>query len=187
MYAATATFFECLTGHKPYEGDDIAELALQHVDAPVPAEEAPKAVRELIRRGLAKDPRERPAQADAFVGDLEAAAGAAYGPAWEERGRGRLAALVALLPLLLPSACPRWSWSAYWRSSGAPHGTGRTAHPLRHSAHGHRPLRVRLTLTGHRAEARHPLRAGRSLMTRICTFVRQGIPAPGVPTATPVA
>ncbi|MCK8433157.1 serine/threonine protein kinase [Streptomyces sp. D2-8] len=104
VYAATATFFECLTGHKPYAGDNIAELALQHVDAPVPAEEAPEAVRELIRRGLAKDPWERPAQADAFVGELEAAAGAAYGPDWEERGRGRLAALVALLPLLLPSA-----------------------------------------------------------------------------------
>ncbi|MFF8391983.1 protein kinase [Streptomyces sp. NPDC016172] len=104
VYAATATFFECLTGHKPFAGDNIAELALQHVDAPVPADQAPEAVRELIRRGLAKDPRERPAQADAFVGELEAAAGAAYGPDWEERGRGRLAALVALLPLFLPSA-----------------------------------------------------------------------------------
>ncbi|MFE7899407.1 serine/threonine-protein kinase [Streptomyces sp. NPDC057424] len=104
VYAATATFFECLTGHKPYAGDNLAELALQHVDAPVPVEEAPQEVRELVRRGLAKDPGERPAQAGAFVRELEAAAGAAYGPGWEERGRGRLAALVALVPLLLPSA-----------------------------------------------------------------------------------
>ncbi|MEU7061355.1 serine/threonine-protein kinase [Streptomyces sp. NPDC046197] len=104
VYAATATFFECLTGHKPYAGDNLAELALQHVDAPIPADEAPEAVRELVRRGLAKDPGERQAGAGAFVTELEAAAGAAYGPDWEERGRGRLAALVALLPLLLPSA-----------------------------------------------------------------------------------
>ncbi|MEW2117365.1 serine/threonine-protein kinase [Streptomyces sp. NPDC005474] len=104
VYAATATFFECLTGHKPYLGDNLAELALQHVDAPVPADEAPEAVRELIRRGLAKDPRQRPSQAEEFVIELEEVAGAAYGPDWEERGRGRLAALVALLPLLLPSA-----------------------------------------------------------------------------------
>ncbi|MFD9323877.1 serine/threonine-protein kinase [Streptomyces sp. NPDC060053] len=103
VYAVTATFFECLTGHKPYGGENLAELALQHVDAPIPAEEAPEAVRELVRRGLAKDPRERPAQAEEFVAQLEAAAGTAYGPDWEERGRGRLAALVALLPLLLPS------------------------------------------------------------------------------------
>ncbi|MFF6781219.1 protein kinase [Streptomyces sp. NPDC012510] len=104
VYAATATFFECLTGHKPYAADNLAALALQHVDAPVPAEETPEPVRELVRRGLAKDPEERPAQAEAFVRELEAAADAAYGPDWEERGRGRLAALVALLPLLLPSA-----------------------------------------------------------------------------------
>ncbi|NUP20659.1 MAG: serine/threonine protein kinase [Streptomyces sp.] len=108
VYAATATFFECLTGRKPYTGDHLAELALQHVEAPVPAEEVPEevpeAVRELVRRGLAKDPEERPAHAEEFVAELEAAAGAAHGPDWEERGRGRLAALVALLPLLLPSA-----------------------------------------------------------------------------------
>ncbi|MER5575344.1 serine/threonine-protein kinase [Streptomyces massasporeus] len=104
VYAATATFFECLTGRKPYLGDNLAELALQHVDAPVPAEEAPEPVRDLVRRGLAKNPEERPARAEDLVAELETAAGTAYGPDWEERGRGRLAALVALLPLLLPSS-----------------------------------------------------------------------------------
>ncbi|CAL9633557.1 Serine_threonine-protein kinase PknD [Streptomyces sp. enrichment culture] len=104
VYAATATFFECLTRRKPYEGDNFAELALRHLDAPVPAEEVPEPVRGLVRRGLAKDPAERPAHAEEFVRELEAAAASAYGPDWEERGRGRLAALVALLPLLLPSA-----------------------------------------------------------------------------------
>ncbi|MFD7392253.1 serine/threonine-protein kinase [Streptomyces sp. NPDC059852] len=104
VYAATATFFECLTGRKPYAGDNIAELALRHVEAPVPAEEAPEPVRELVRRGLAKDPAQRPARAAEFVRELEAVAGAAYGAHWEDRGRDRLAALVALLPLLLPSA-----------------------------------------------------------------------------------
>ncbi|MGV9233574.1 serine/threonine-protein kinase [Streptomyces nigra] len=104
VYAATATFFECLTGHKPFAGDNIAELALRHVEAPVPAEEAPEPVRDLVRRGLAKEPEQRPARAAEFVRELEVAAGAGYGPDWEERGRDRLAALVALLPLLLPSA-----------------------------------------------------------------------------------
>lgn len=104
VYAASATFFECLTGHKPYAGDNLAELALQHIGAPVPAEEVPESVRELVRRGMAKDPQQRPRDAEEFVTELEAVAGAAYGPDWEERGRGRLAALAALLPLLLPSA-----------------------------------------------------------------------------------
>ncbi|MFI9155233.1 serine/threonine-protein kinase [Streptomyces sp. NPDC053367] len=110
VYAATATFFECLTRRKPYQADNLAELALRHVDAPIPADEVPEPVRDLVRRGLAKDPGRRPTQAEEFVRELEAAAGAAYGPDWEERGRGRLAALVALLPLLLPgprTAAPR--------------------------------------------------------------------------------
>ncbi|MET9378302.1 serine/threonine-protein kinase [Streptomyces sp. NPDC002992] len=104
VYAATATFYECLTGHKPFLGQNIAELALQHLDAPVPDADAPEPLRPLIRRGLAKAPRERPENAAAFVAELETVATAAYGPDWEEHGRRRLAALAALLPLLLPSS-----------------------------------------------------------------------------------
>ncbi|MET9899703.1 serine/threonine-protein kinase [Streptomyces sp. NPDC006446] len=104
VYAATATFFECLTGRKPYTGENLAELALQHVDGVIPADEVPEPVRSLVHRGLAKSPGERPAHAEDFVAELEATAGGAYGPDWEERGRGRLATLVALSLLLLPSA-----------------------------------------------------------------------------------
>ncbi|WP_406425161.1 serine/threonine-protein kinase [Streptomyces sp. NBC_01589] len=103
VYAATATFFECLTRRKPYQGENFAELALRHLDAPIPVEQVPEAVRGLVARGLAKNPAERPTHAEEFVQELEVAAGAAYGPDWEERGREALAVLVALLPLLLPS------------------------------------------------------------------------------------
>lgn len=104
VYAATATFFECLTGRKPYTGENLAELALQHVDGAIPADEVPEPVRSLVQRGLAKAPEQRPAHAEDFVAELEATAGGAYGPDWEERGRRQLAALVALFLLLLPSA-----------------------------------------------------------------------------------
>lgn len=136
MYAATATFFECLTSRRPYSGDNLAELVVQHVDGPIPADEVPEAVRHLVRRGLAKDPGERPAHAEAFVAELEAAAGAAYGTDWEERGRGRLAALVALVPLLLPSArsAPPSSTTDTARTvlgRGAAHGPARSWLPGR--------------------------------------------------------
>ncbi|MEV0412865.1 serine/threonine-protein kinase [Streptomyces sp. NPDC050448] len=104
VYAATATFFECLTGRKPFAGENFAELAVQHMEAPVPETEAPEPVRPLIRRGLAKAPEQRPENAEAFVAELEGVALAAYGPDWEERGQRKLAALAALLPLLFPSA-----------------------------------------------------------------------------------
>ncbi|MET9603566.1 serine/threonine-protein kinase [Streptomyces sp. NPDC006512] len=104
VYAATATFFEFLTGRKPYDGENFAELAVQHIEAPVPETEAPEPVRPLIRRGLAKLPEQRPENAEAFVAELEGVALAAYGPDWEQRGQRKLAALAALLPLLFPSA-----------------------------------------------------------------------------------
>ncbi|WP_367321853.1 serine/threonine-protein kinase [Streptomyces sp. HUAS ZL42] len=104
VYAATATFFECLTGMRPYPGRTLAELAVQHIEAPIPDELAPEPVRPLIRRGLAKTPEERPESAAAFVEELEAVATAAYGEEWEERGRRELAALAALFLLLFPLA-----------------------------------------------------------------------------------
>ncbi|MGV9558287.1 serine/threonine-protein kinase [Streptomyces sp. NPDC003522] len=104
VYAATATFFECLTGHRPYRGDNLAELALQHVEGAIPVAEVPEAVRPLVGRGLAKSPERRPSDAAAFVAELEDVAVAAYGDGWEERGRGRLAALAALLLFARPAA-----------------------------------------------------------------------------------
>ncbi|MEU8651565.1 protein kinase [Streptomyces sp. NPDC048737] len=110
VYAATATFFECLTGRRPYTGDNLAELALQHVEGAIPVAEVPETVRSLVGRGLAKSPEQRPSDATAFVAELEGVAVAAYGSDWEERGRGRLAALVALL--LFPRPAGRETPSA---------------------------------------------------------------------------
>ncbi|MEU9045977.1 MULTISPECIES: protein kinase [unclassified Kitasatospora] len=104
VYAATVTFFECLTGARPFDGATIAELAVQHAEAPIPADQAPDLVRPLILAGLAKDPEARPDSASAFVRELEAVATTGYGPDWEERGRLDLLALLALLAALLPGA-----------------------------------------------------------------------------------
>ncbi|MFJ8431635.1 protein kinase [Kitasatospora sp. NPDC094019] len=104
VYAATVTFFECLTGARPYGGTTFAELAVQHTEAPIPAELTPDPVRPLILSGLAKDPGERPDSATALLVELEAVAAAGYGAGWEEKGRLDLTALVALLALLLPGA-----------------------------------------------------------------------------------
>ncbi|MEU9378945.1 serine/threonine-protein kinase [Streptomyces sp. NPDC048255] len=124
VYAATATFFECLTGRKPYDGENFAELAVQHIEAPVPETEAPEPVRPLIRRGLAKRPEQRPQNAEAFVAELEGVALAAYGPQWEERGQRKLAALAALLPLLFPSAGAAAAGTTAVATTTLPSGSG---------------------------------------------------------------
>ncbi|MFJ6485940.1 protein kinase [Streptomyces sp. NPDC091682] len=104
VYAATAVFFECLAGSKPYPGTTAAELAVQHIEAPIPDDRVPEALRPLIRRGLAKRAVERPPSAAAFVRELDALASRAYGEDWEVRGQRRMAALLTLLPMLVRSA-----------------------------------------------------------------------------------
>ncbi|MEU9131163.1 serine/threonine-protein kinase [Kitasatospora sp. NPDC048540] len=130
VYAATATFFECLTGAKPYAGTTLMELAVQHTEAQIPAEQAPEALRPLIRAGLAKTPQERPDGAALLVEQLEEVAGAAYGEDWEERGRRQLAALVALLPLLLPfGGVQAGGGTSFASTTLAPPGPGGPAGP----------------------------------------------------------
>jgi serine/threonine protein kinase len=103
VYAATATFFECLTGRPPFQGDTAAALLYQHMFQAVPLDEAPEPVRPLLAAGLAKDPRDRPADATTFVAALNAVAARTYGPHWRERGRSFLGEAALLLTALWPS------------------------------------------------------------------------------------
>jgi eukaryotic-like serine/threonine-protein kinase len=121
VYAATAVFFECLTGRTPFTGK-LQELREQHVTAAVPLDRIDPPLQALIARGMAKNPAGRPNSAIAFVAELEAAAYSAYGPDWEERGRRHLAELAAaLLPLLLRDGHPGSSGRSYaatWEGGG---------------------------------------------------------------------
>ncbi|MEU8659204.1 serine/threonine-protein kinase [Actinoplanes philippinensis] len=102
IYAATATFFECLTGRPPYDGANLFALHEQHTNAPIPTDPAPEPVHDLLRHGLAKQPADRPPHALAFLEILEQVAGAAYGADWEDRGLRELARRAALLAALWP-------------------------------------------------------------------------------------
>ncbi|GHE28146.1 hypothetical protein GCM10017673_32980 [Streptosporangium violaceochromogenes] len=106
VYAATCVFFECLTGRRPYRADHPAALMHRHRTAPIPLEAVPAPMRGLVARGMAKGAVYRPPTAGAFVAELEAAAVAAYGPEWEQRGRRHLAELATLLALAFPLARP---------------------------------------------------------------------------------
>jgi len=103
IYAATAVFFECLTGTTPFSGP-LAELAALHEHAAVPAGLVCEPLRPLIERGMAKDPGARPASAADFIAELEATATAAYGADWEPAGRAQLVARAAGLLALVSGA-----------------------------------------------------------------------------------
>jgi serine/threonine protein kinase len=102
VYAATAVFYECLTGERPYPVKGLLALAAAHRLEPIPVDRVPESLRGLLAHGLAKDATDRPPSAEAFLAELESVALAGYGPNWEERGRVRLAALAALLSALFP-------------------------------------------------------------------------------------
>ncbi|GAB1824068.1 serine/threonine-protein kinase [Herbidospora sp. RD11066] len=104
VYAATVVFFECLTGQRPFQANNLAALAHQHQTAQPPIEHIQPQLHGLIARGMAKHPQERPASAHAFLQELESVAVETYGPQWEERGRRRLAALAGLLAAFFPFA-----------------------------------------------------------------------------------
>src|ERR1700678_53090 len=62
VYAATATFYECLTGRPPFTGDTAERLLYQHLAEPVPLGPVPEPLRPLVAAGVAKDPGHRPAR-----------------------------------------------------------------------------------------------------------------------------
>ena len=103
VYAATATFFECLTGQPPFRGNTAEALLYQHMSQPVPVDAVPEPVRPLVAAGLAKQPEDRPADAATFVAALSTIAAGAYGPDWRERGRSHLGEAALLLAALWPS------------------------------------------------------------------------------------
>ncbi|MCQ0018303.1 hypothetical protein [Actinomadura madurae] len=92
-----------MTGERPYTGDRAA-LMRAHLTGDVPVEDVPEALRDLVRRGMAKAPEDRPDGAAAFAGDLERAARETYGGDWEARGVRTLAASAAALAALFPLA-----------------------------------------------------------------------------------
>ena len=138
VYAATATFYECLTGRPPFTGRTAEMLMRQHMTEPVPLEPVPEALRPLVEAGMAKDPgapsrgRDRAGgrAADGRRAGVRAGLGGA-GPVPAGRGRAAAGRAVAVgragrrarrhrAPGLAAPPCSRTGTSAWSRPRSRP-------------------------------------------------------------------
>jgi serine/threonine-protein kinase len=99
-YALAVVAYELLTGQRPFVRETPAAQLLAHVDAePTPASRAsrglPAAVDEVLGRGLAKKPGDRPATARGFAADLDQAVRTGVAPDQATRA-------LTILPMTVP-------------------------------------------------------------------------------------
>jgi serine/threonine protein kinase len=113
LYSLAIVLFEMLTARLPFVADTPLGFVASHMtQAPPRAStliDVPDALDALLARALAKDPAERPASADAFVEELDAATSSPSAPA---------KALVPLPPerehaVAMPPRAPS-AWSRAW-------------------------------------------------------------------------
>jgi eukaryotic-like serine/threonine-protein kinase len=118
LYAASVILFELITGRLPFVAEDMQQVLMKHVTNPpprirevAPEVDVPVEVEMLIRRGLAKEPHERPPSAAAYLADVEALlAGPSTSPAASRPASPRANgedATVPLTPPRLPMPEPR--------------------------------------------------------------------------------
>jgi serine/threonine-protein kinase len=114
VYSLAVVLFECLAGHKPFDGEDMAILTAQVLRDPPPLpDHLPPALNDAVARGLAKNPDDRWQSA----GELGAAARAALASAHHALGP---APVTGAPRNRLPGAPPHNTAPAYRPPNPAP-------------------------------------------------------------------
>jgi serine/threonine-protein kinase len=77
LYALGVVLYEMVTGRVPFDGETAVAVAMQHVEALIPAPSSfnraiPEWAEEVIYRALAKDPRDRYQKAEAMLAAIRA-------------------------------------------------------------------------------------------------------------------
>ncbi len=95
VYSAAAVLFHLLSGHPVFRDTDPVSVIRAHRNEVAPALEGyGERLKDLIARALEKEPALRPADADAFLTELEAAATERFGGTW--LGKASVASLVGV-------------------------------------------------------------------------------------------
>jgi serine/threonine-protein kinase len=146
QYSLGALLFELLTGDVPYPGESMVEVAMRHVQDPVPSvrerrPDVPPRVDALVQRAMAKRPEDRFPSMDALIAALEASiategtedpeATQVIRPSRPRRRRRRVPfGLLAGLLVLAAAAVAVWALATGRFSPGNESGSGGAAVPL---------------------------------------------------------
>jgi serine/threonine protein kinase len=78
LYSLSIVLFQMLTGRVPFAEREVVKILMAHATAPLPAladvapdASIPRAVEDLVRAGLAKQPHERIESADAYIASID--------------------------------------------------------------------------------------------------------------------
>jgi serine/threonine-protein kinase len=153
VYAAAAVAFEMLSGRKAVTGKTAMEVARRVMEAPPPdlaelVPGTPRRAAEALKRGMAKDPDERPATVGELVRELSAAyaeaaveppAAAAPRPAPASRPGWVVPALLAVVAAAILAIALLGGSGGEDKAAKQP---ARKAHPQPHKTHSTTPARA---------------------------------------------
>ena len=109
LYSAGIVLFEAFAGRRPFVAGNDFELMRAHLEDPVPSlralrSDVPAALEDVIRRALAKDPRDRFASASEMAQALREAIEERAAPARPRRRRRRIAVVVGGLSAVVAAS-----------------------------------------------------------------------------------
>jgi serine/threonine-protein kinase len=104
IYAAGLVMYEMLEGHTPFPGRNTRETVLAHLTQqppPISRQDIPAGLAELVLRCLAKNPEERPQNADVILREIESGPVVKTQRSSRNRNVAAIAAAAATIVLLL--------------------------------------------------------------------------------------
>ena len=131
VYALGVVAYQCLSGHRPFDGTTPIEIAMKHVrdkPRPLPAD-IPPAVRAIVDRALAKDPAQRWPTAAAMAVVARQAAASLSAPAQQAAVNGSAAVRpptgspLSTRPSSAPPSHPTGNPASIYPTSGNPAST----------------------------------------------------------------
>jgi serine/threonine-protein kinase len=186
IYALGIVTYELFTGHVPFRADTPVATLLMHVEADPPLDDPalPRPIAEVLRRALAKDPRDRFANAAAMASALRATSGTR--PIRRREGTSPQLAVAAVLAAAAVLGWMLWDRTAHEPpvSPSPPASTGPSSTPPAPAESPVQPLMLPTAAPDPAVSSRPPRAIALATPTPIAPTEATPEPSPDLPAAT---